>query len=145
MRSLKPAIAALTLALTMLSPVTWCKPPEAQPELVGQVRVELTGLDLQNPADARTALARIEKAAYHACGGNPKLSSTYDSMPKRTVQVYELCLDGAVKRAIEQIGSAQLAQRYQEARAASLITQRVHWERPGKPPGVDENGSARDQ
>ena len=119
MRSLKPAIAAFALAVTMLSPVTWCKPPEAQPELVGQVRVGWKGLDLQNPADARTLLARIEKAAYRACGGNPKFAWTYDLMPERTVEVYELCREGAVKRAIDQIGAAQLTQLYKEERGRS--------------------------
>ena len=114
MRSLKPALAACTLALTMISPATWCKPPEAKPELIGQVRVELTGLDLQKPADVRTLLARIEKAAYRACGGNPKLDRTYNLLPERTVEVYELCREGAVKRAIDQIGAAQLAQVYEE-------------------------------
>ena len=122
MRSFKPAIAAFTLALTMLSPVTWGKPPDAKPELVGQVRVELKGLDLQNPADARTLLARIEKAAYRACGGNPKFTWTYDLMPERTVEVYELCREGAVKRAIDQIGAAQLTQVYQEERQATPAT-----------------------
>ena len=116
MRSLKPAIATLTLVLTMLPCVTWSKPPEAKPELVGQVRVELTGLDLQNPADARTLLVRIEKAAYRACGGNPKLTWTYDLLPERTVEVYEQCREGAIKRAIDQIGAAQLAQVYKEQR-----------------------------
>lgn len=114
MRSLQPAIAAFTLALTMISPVTWCKPPDAKPELIGQVRVELKGLDLQNPADARTLLARIEKAAYRACGGNPKLDRTYNLLPERTVEVYERCREAAVKRAIDEIGAAQLAQIYQE-------------------------------
>jgi len=114
MRSLKPATAAFSLALTMLSPVTWCKPPETKPEVVGHVRVELQGLDLQNPADARRLLTRIEKAAYHACGGNPKFTWSYQLMPQRTVEVYELCREAAVNQAIEQIGSPQLAQVYKE-------------------------------
>jgi UrcA family protein len=122
MRSLEPAIAAFTLALTMLSPVAWCQPPEAKPELVGQVRVEWKGLDLQNPADARTLLTRIEKAAYRACGGNPKFAWTYDLMPKRTVHVYEQCREGAVKRAIDQIGAAQLARMYMEERQTTPAT-----------------------
>ena len=122
MRSLAPAITAFTLALTMLSPVTWSKPPEAKPELVGQVRVDLKGLDLQNPADARTLLRRIEKAAYRACGGNPKFAWTYDWMPVRTVEVYERCREGAVRRAIDQIGAAQLAQTYEEQRQATPTT-----------------------
>jgi UrcA family protein len=119
MRPLTPASAAFTLALTMLSPVTWCKPPEAQPELVGQVRVGSKGLDLQNPADARTLLTRIEKAAYRACGGNPKFTWSYHLMPERTVEVYELCREGAVKRAIDQVGAAQLAQAYKEERQST--------------------------
>ena len=122
MRSLTPAPAAFTLALTMLSPVTWCKPPEANRELVGQVRVELKGLDLQNPADARTLLTRIEKAAYRACGGNPKFTWSYKLLPERTVEVYELCREGAVKRAIDQIGAAQLAQLYKEQRQTTPAT-----------------------
>lgn len=116
MRSLPPVVAAFTLALTMLSPVTWCKPPEEKPELVGQVRVALEGLDLQSPADARSLLTRIEKAAYRACGGNPKVTSAYDLQPARTVEVYKLCREGAVKRAIDQIGAAQLTQIYEQER-----------------------------
>jgi len=116
MRSLEPAIAALTLVVTMLSSVTWSKPPEVQPELVGQVRVELKGLDLQNPADARALMTRIEKAAYRACGGNPKFAWSYDLMPERTLEVYARCREEAIQRAIAQIGGAQLAQMHQEER-----------------------------
>jgi UrcA family protein len=116
MRSLKPAIAAFTLALSMLPPVAWCKAPEAKPELVGQVRVELGDLDLENPADARTLLARIEKAAYRACGGNPKFTWSYHLLPARTVKVYELCREAAVRRAVDQVGRPQLAQVYEEER-----------------------------
>jgi UrcA family protein len=122
MRSLAPAITAFTLALAMLSPVTWSRPPDAKPELVGQVRVDLKGLDLQDPADARTLLTRIEKAAYRACGGNPKFAWSYDSLPVRTVEVYELCRESAIRRAIDQIGVAQLAQMYEEQRRASPTT-----------------------
>jgi UrcA family protein len=116
MRSLKLAMAAFPIALTMLCPAAWCKPPETKPELVGQVRVEWQGLDLQNPADARTLLTRIEKAAYRACGGNPKFTWSYQLVPRRTIEVYELCRETAVQRAIEQIGSAQLTQVYKEYR-----------------------------
>jgi UrcA family protein len=122
MRSLGPAITAFTLALTMLSPLTWSKSPEPQPELVGQVRVDLQGLDLQNPADARTLLARIEKAAYRACGGNPKFARSYDWVPVKTVEVYELCRESAVKRAIDQIGAAQLTQIHEARRQITPTT-----------------------
>jgi UrcA family protein len=122
MRSLAPAITAFTVALTMLSPVTWSRPPDAKPELVGQVRVDLKGLDLQNPADARTLLARIEKAAYRACGGNPKFAWSYEWLPARTVEVYELCREGAVKRAVDQIGATQLTQLYEEERQTTPAT-----------------------
>jgi UrcA family protein len=108
----------------MLSPDTWCKPPEPTPELVGQVRVGWQGLDLQNPADARTLLTRIEKAAYRACGGNPKFAWSYEHLPERTVEVYELCREGAVKRAIDQIGAAQLARLYKEERRTTPATAR---------------------
>ena len=122
MRSLKPTLAAFTLALTVISPATWCKPPEAQPEPIGQVRVELNGLNLQNAADARTLLTRIEKAAYRACGGNPKLTRDYELMPRKTVEVYALCREDAVTRAIDQIGAAQLVQVYKEERQRRSAT-----------------------
>jgi UrcA family protein len=122
MRSLAPAITTLTLALAMLSPVAGARPPEAEPELVGQVRVDMKGLDLQNTADARTLLKRIEKAAWRACGGNPKFASTYDGMPVKTVEVYGRCREGAVRRAIDRIGAAQLAQIYEEQRQAAPTT-----------------------
>jgi UrcA family protein len=116
MRSLKSAVVVFPLALTMLSPVTWCKSPEAKPELIGRIRVELQGLDLQNPADARRLLARIEKAAYRACGGNPKFTREYELMPERTIETYGLCRQAAVARAVDQIGAPQLSQIYKEER-----------------------------
>ena len=116
MRPLKPAIAAFTLAATMLSPVTWCKPPEAKPELVGQVHVQLEGFDLEKPTDARAVLTRIETAAYRACGGNPKFTWSYNLLPTRTVEVYERCRESAVERAVSQIGAAQLTHIYKERR-----------------------------
>ncbi len=122
MRSLEPAIAAFTLAATMLSPVTWCKPPEAKPELVGQVHVTLEGYDLEKPADARALLTRIETAAYRACGGNPKFTWSYNLLPRRTMEVYERFRESAVERAVGQIGAAQLTYIYKERRQTTSAT-----------------------
>ena len=119
MRSHKPEILAAALTLTMLGQAAWCKPPETKYDLVGAVRVELKGLDLQKPADARTLLERLKQAAYHACGGDPRFHYSYATRPEQTVAVYEECRANAVKRAIDRIGAPTLAQIYAEEQPAA--------------------------
>jgi UrcA family protein len=115
MRSPKPAILTAALLLTLLGPpIAWCKPPESSYDVVGKVRVELKGLDLQNAQDARTLLQRLKQAAYRACGGNPRFSDSYRLRPEETVRAYEECRTNAVKRAVDQIGAQKLAQLYAE-------------------------------
>ena len=112
MRLFNLAIPAAALALTLLAPAAESRPPQ----LVGKVHVELNGLDLRNPADARVLLDRLNQAAYRACGDDPKLNNTYRTRPEQTLRVYEECRENAVKRAVDQIGAPLLAQMYDEQR-----------------------------
>src|SRR5690349_16837106 len=99
MRSFKPAVLAIApLALALLTSPAWCKPPETKYERIGRVTVSLAGLDLNDAGDVRTALERLDAAAYDACGGNPKLNNSYTRHPQRTLAIYEECRTHAVKR-----------------------------------------------
>jgi UrcA family protein len=114
MRPLTPAFLAAALALTLVGNAAWSNPSQPKVQLVGKVRVALNDLDLGNSADARTLLDRLKQAAWHACGGDPKLHNSYRSRPEQTVKVYEECRENAVKRAIDQIGAPLLARAYAE-------------------------------
>jgi UrcA family protein len=92
-----------------------------------RVHVEWSDLDLNKPADARTLLERLKRAAYVACGGDPKLHNSYRTRLEKTVAAYEECRANAVKRAIDQIGAQQLTQLYtgcskrEERRVSALL------------------------
>ena len=86
-------------------------------EVVGTVRVAYGDLDLAKEADAEILLGRIEKAAYRACGGNPRHYWTYNAMPRRTTEVFEECRADAIARTIDAIDAPALSQ----ARAALLV------------------------
>jgi len=114
MRPFKPAIVTTVLVLTAFGSVAWSNPPQPKEQLIGKAKVDLTDLDLRNPADARILLDRLEQAAWRACGGDPKLNNSYRTRPEQTLKVYEECRENAVKRAIDQIGAPLLAQAYAE-------------------------------
>lgn len=122
MRVLKLEILIAAFALTLLGSSASCKTYE----IVARVHVEWSDLDLNKPADARTLLERLKRAAYVACGGDPKLHNSYRTRREKTVAVYEECRADAVKRAIDQIGAQQLTQLYaacaeQERRGSALL------------------------
>lgn len=116
MRPFQPAIATTVLVLTALGPAAWSNPPQPKEQLIGKVHVELKDLDLRNPAHAHALLDRLTRAAWRACGGDPKLNNSYRTRPEQTVRAYEECRENAVKRAIDQIGAPLLAQIYDERR-----------------------------
>jgi hypothetical protein len=43
-------------------------------------------------------LERLKRAAYHACGGNPRFYLTYEVMPRQTVEVFRECREEASPR-----------------------------------------------
>ena len=84
-------------------------PPQAK-QLVGKVRVSFADLDLSRQGDAQILLDRIEKAAYRACGGNPRRHPGYGLMPHHTEAVFEECRQDAIARAIRDVDAPVLAQ-----------------------------------
>jgi UrcA family protein len=115
MRCLELEALVAALVLTLPGQAAWPAPPATKYERVGRVHVSLKGLNLNNPEDARTLLTRINEAAYKACGGNPKVNTSYRSRPQKTIEVYEECRANAVKRAVDQIGAPALRRAYDEA------------------------------
>jgi UrcA family protein len=100
-------VALLCLAI---NPAAQAKLPSAEKQLVGRVRVAYADLDLKRQADVQILLSRIEKAAYRACGGNPRRHSSYDLMPSYTAAVFEECREDAIARAIGAIDVPVLSQ-----------------------------------
>lgn len=103
------AVSSLCLASIARS-----EPSAARTEQVGSVRVGYADLDLQKEADARVLLGRLERAAYTACGGNPKFDRSYELMPSYTQQVYRACRETALVRAVDNIRSPTLSRLFAE-------------------------------
>jgi UrcA family protein len=75
-----------------------------------RVRVPLDDLDLRKETDARLLLSRLEKAAYRACGGNPRFHTSYEVMPERTTKVFRDCRERAITQAVDRINAPTLKQ-----------------------------------
>lgn len=110
------------LALTLLGHAGACTASEepasnAKYDVIGKAVVRMGDLNLQKPADARALLQRLDRAAYQACGGNPKFHSSYSRMPRRVVEAFEECRAEAVRRTVEEIGHSTLTRVYADSRA----------------------------
>ena len=108
MRLTSPAWAAL-LCLAV-NAAAQAKLPSEEKKLVGTVPVAYADLDLTRQADVQILLGRIEKAAYRACGGNPRRHSSYDMTPSYTAAVFKECREDAIARAIGAIDAPALSQ-----------------------------------
>lgn len=75
-------------------------------EVIRKVSVPYADLDLETEKGAREFLNRLEKAAYKACGGDPKRHSSYDRMPDVTVKVFEKCRKDAIARTVDGVDVA---------------------------------------
>jgi UrcA family protein len=115
------------VALTMLGPAGACKASEepaskAKYDVIGKSVVRMGDLNLQKPADARALLQRLDRAAYQACGGDPKFHSSYSMTPRRVIEAFEECRTEAVRRTVEQIGHSTLTRVYADSRAPASRT-----------------------
>ena len=97
------------LAFFAVNPTVRAEQPSPEKQLVRSVRVTYTDLDLSRETDVEILLARIEQAAYRACGGNPRRHPSYDVMPNRTEEVFKECREDAVARAVGEIDAPVLA------------------------------------
>jgi UrcA family protein len=109
------SILLASLACAFLTPPAHSDEPAVHPDepaakrkLIARVHVAYDGLDIQKESDARVMLERLRRAAYHACGGNPRLHRTYDVMPRRTVAAFRECREEALCAAIAEINSPTL-------------------------------------
>lgn len=100
--------AAASLFLVVNPAQAWQPSPEKQ--LVRTERVTYADLDLSRQADARILLDRIKKAAYRACGGDPRRHPAHTLMPRRTEMAFKDCREDAVARAIDSIDAPVLLQ-----------------------------------
>lgn len=103
-----PAWAALA-ALAIL-PAAQADTRPVPKKLVTTVRVPYADLDLTQREDAQALLGRIKKAAFRACGGDPRRHPNYDMMPGRVEAAYRACREEAVARAIATFTAPALAQ-----------------------------------
>src|SRR4051794_268676 len=99
-RSIHTVILAIA-ASTMLGLPAACKASDVTYDFVGQVPVELKGLNLHDPDAARILLARLDRAAWQACGGDPKFHSAYAMRPEQVRRVFQECRNDAVARAVK--------------------------------------------
>ena len=102
------SILFASLACAFLARAAHSDESVAKRRLITQVRVAFHDLDIQKEADARAMLERLKRAAYHACGGNPRFYLTYEVMPRRTVEAFRECREEALAAAIAEINSPTL-------------------------------------
>jgi len=111
-RSHSPLLAALFLSATIAQSALAGAPP---PLTIGRVQVPYADLDLRRAADAQVLLGRLERAAFKACGGNPKFHPSYEATPRRTVEVFQECRRNAVAAAVAKVGAPALSQAFTAA------------------------------
>jgi UrcA family protein len=98
------AVCCATIAQSALA-----LPSTSKVERVASITVRLSDLDLHNDADVQVLLGRLQRAAFKACGGEPRWHPSYVLMPRHTVAVFEQCRRDAVARAVAAIGVPKLA------------------------------------
>lgn len=109
-------MSARTLLILLAAAVTTHAQAAAEREFVAAIAVPVKDLDLSTERGLQDALARLDEAAYHACGGDPAFHPSHKSMPRYTEQVFRECREDAVARAVSDFANPALSQ----ARAARL-------------------------
>src|SRR5262249_25030589 len=77
---------------------------------VGRVIVSYHDLDLRALGDAHVMLARLQHAAFRACGGDARLHPDYDLMWQHVNKVYQDCRNDAVSRAVATVDAPLLTE-----------------------------------
>jgi UrcA family protein len=108
MRIAIKSVLFTAVAVSVFASTACAASPVEKMEFVGRVHVVYRDLDLRKESDARVLLERLERAAYRACGGNPKLYLSYRVIPDRTVEVFKECREEAVARAVAAVHSVAL-------------------------------------
>jgi UrcA family protein len=108
LRAPRYSVAALFLIAT-IAQTALARAANKPPNWIADVRVRYADLDPRKDADARILLERFERAAIHACGGNPKLHRSYEIMPRRTVEIFQQCQRDAIARAVAKVDAPALS------------------------------------
>ena len=87
---------------------------------VGHVTVAYADLNLSTVADAQALLTRLQKAAYRACGGDPRLDPNYDLMAPHIERSYRQCRAEALSRAVGAVNAPLLTDAYRNEDARSV-------------------------
>jgi UrcA family protein len=106
-RPIKPILFA-SLTLTFLASAAHSEGSAAKLRPVARVHVAYPDLDIEKETDARVMLDRLKRAAYVACGGNPRAHHAYDVMPHHTVEIFRECRENAISTAVAEINSPTL-------------------------------------
>jgi UrcA family protein len=94
--------------------------PYLQRVEVGRVAVNYGDLDLKTLGDAQSMLTRLQKAAYQACGGDPRLSQDYSLMGPKLERTYRECRSDAVSRAVAAVNAPLLTEIHKEQKDQRL-------------------------
>jgi UrcA family protein len=97
-----------SLACAFLAPQARPDEAPAKRKLVARVHVVYDDLNIEKVADARVLLDRLKRAAYRACGGNPRYHYAYAVMPHHTTEVFRECREEALSTAVDEINSPTL-------------------------------------
>jgi UrcA family protein len=104
----RPITLTVIAAIGMATHVSTARAEVQKLVPIASVRVNYSDLDIQNENDARLLLERIDRAAYKACGGDPRWHPQYRQIPRRVNQTYLECRQAAVSRAVAEVDVREL-------------------------------------
>jgi UrcA family protein len=107
------SILLTSLACVFLAPGAHSDESAVKRKVIARVHVAYDDLNIQREADARVMLERLKRAAYRACGGNPRLYLTYEVMPHYTIEAFRECREDAIAAAVAGINSPTLTRIFQ--------------------------------
>jgi UrcA family protein len=104
----RPITLTVIAAIGMASHVSTARAEAQKLVPIASVRVNYSDLDIQKESDARELLERLDRAAYKACGGDPRWHRQFRQMPRRVNQAYRECRQAAVSRAVAEVDVREL-------------------------------------
>lgn len=110
------SIVFASLACAFLAPAAHPEESAVKRRVIARIHIAYGDLNLQNEADARLMLDRLKRAAYRACGGNPRSHPSYEVMPGYTVEVFRECREDAISAAVASVNSPTLTRVLAETR-----------------------------
>jgi UrcA family protein len=99
------ALAAAVLTMALPAAAGQVKVTDRK---VGSVTVSYEPRELASEAGAREVLRRLERAAYDACGGDPRRNPSWRTSADLTRRAYTQCREAAVARAVADLRSPKV-------------------------------------